>query len=1336
MRLPHASLHPALRAFLALVVTVAAVTVVLVATPTLTAWATQYIGTRNAAASYFDFRNSTSSGWNPLLTPLHFESSSKNPTPSSGNVAYCLEHKKDFPLGNETYKHFDPTSIYNRKTLTGLQVIMQRGYPAADGGLSASEARYATANALRAWIYERGVGGYAFMDLRGYDPKDSGTWKLVKPASSGYKDVFKFMLALLADARAGDGLNPTVSISQPTMKLVNGAYTGTVRVSLTDCNGGFKIKSKSSWLSVSGYTGKNGNVLTLSAPRSYAGQKPSLVIEGYDDRTTANIYWYAASADNLQHFVTADYSLAKVAGSTKLALTLPTGSLRIRKIDAADGAPLAGATFRIYQGTILIASPVSGADGYAIATLPPGTYTVKEVVPPNGYLINPNPQTVTVGDGTTTDITMSDERANGRVFIHKVSSDDGSHLPDLPPLVLESLPSASTRRFFSLAGSSLLAAEPNPAGEGSSSATPETDLPGAVFELSVHVPAWFTAQLQSNRLMVGGPDGLVTTTLGSTAPGDEITMMVDPPSLARVDGDHIVGLEPGDGTLTLATTVTGLTTSIPFTVEPYSIGPGATGVLSVAGPDVATSVTVSATTTVQGSAGQPLYVPPAPGVVSVEATWSALDLSFGSWSDGVTTPARDVSLSDLPLSFTMIASSTDASGVVTEDTATLSVPTVADPPVPPVETANGQVYGVYNQVLETLTTGEDGTVMSEEHSPGTYYVREVAAPRGYELDPTVHEFALSAGDTAQFTIADRPRRGAVQVIKTDAVTAALLAGAEFEINDSAGSIVTTIATDTEGSAIATGLVPGDYTLTETKAPVGWQLSDRVATFTIDPVSESATVTLTFEDEPLERIAIEKRNALGEHELLPGAVFELHFADDDSVVATLTTGDDGRAESELLPLGEYYAVETSAPVGFELDPDRRHVTLAGGGGVTVTIQATDTPIPPDWGGVVVFFRHVWDNTEISKSEGFDAPAGTDFMPWVREGGFEGRKIADYTYTGRQDVPIPGPTAGGYDTPPTARLYSNASSQALDANGQPITIETKPGVAYGQPDPATPEIADGTTYKPLGVLGTYTDVAYVGKAPESNRLIAGKLVLTYWYKRVITGEWRNIGVAPKTGDWRSGKIPSAELAKTGTLSREELTRRLDAAKKRNPEVVGYINIPGTGVHYPVVQGPDNTKYLTKNVTGAKSESGAIFADVRCSPYVKGDDAARSTILYGHNMKDGSKFGRIDDYGSSSSFYKAHPLIQYVDAAGNGGLWRIYSVRKSTTADSVYTYPITTPYARRVASWSAQSAVEVGFKPKSNGWSLTLSTCTYDRADGTGRILVQGELLEGYANGDAGD
>lgn len=1323
MRLPLPS-----RRIAAIALAVAVAAAILMTALVVRANAAQYVGTKNNAEAYFKFRNSTSDGWDPLKTPEHWQSTKKNS--SSGNVAYCLEHRVDFPLGGEAYKSFDPSSLYNSKTRIGLQAIMQRGYPASTGGLNASEARYATANAVRAWIYERGGGGYSFMDFRGYDPGRSSTWKLVQP-NSGHTDVFKFTLALLQAARDQRPLNPTVTITAPTMRLVNGVYTGVARVDLNDCNSGYRIRTRSSGLSISGSTGKDGDVLTLTVPRAYAGQTLSLVLEGMDTRTPANLYWYAPSAGSLQHFVVADYSVKNTAAQGRLDFALPTGVARIRKVDAEDGTPLAGATFRIYQGGILMDSPVSGADGYAVSTLPAGTYTVNEIVPPKGYNVDPTPQTVTISPGRTTDITMSNERSVGHVFIHKISSErDSVFPPSLPPVALESV-----AMMRALADGAPGLAQAGLEASSSWVAT-ETDLPGAVFVLSRPVPVSFVASLRSRTLMVGGPDGVLSMDLNSIAPGDEITVTVEPAERARLDGTALTGVTPGDGTLLLTTTATGLTASIPFTVLSNSIGPGITELTWLSGPSIETSVGLVSTSTLHFAPGQPLYVPSAPGTVSVEATWNAPGLSFGAWSDGATETLRAVGLADLPLQFTMLLASVDASGNTTEDTATLGVPVGTQIPLPPVTTVYASDSGIYDEDIETMTTGPEGTVTSVAHDPGTYSLREVAAPRGYELDPTVHEFYLAAGETAQFEIADRPRRGTLHVLKADAVTGSLLAGAEFRIDDAAGSSVTTITSGAEGSAIATGLVPGDYTLTETKAPVGWQLSDQVATFTIDPLSEDATVTLTFEDEPLERIAIEKRNALGEHELLQGAVFELHFADDDSVVATLTTGEDGRAESELLPLGDYYAVETSAPVGFELDPERRYVTLDGGGGVTVTIQATDTPIPPDWGGVVVFFRHVWDNTEIAKSEGFDAPAGTDFMPWVRAGGFEGKKIADYVYTGRQDVPIPGPTAGGYDTPPTARLYTNAPGNALDANGQPITVETKPGAVYGQPDPATPEIADGTTYKPFGVLGTYTDVAYVGKAPASNRLIAGKLVLTFWYKRVLTGEWKNIGVAPKTGDWRSGKIPSADLAKTGTLSREEMARRLDAAKKRNPEVVGYINIPGTGIHYPVVQGPDNTKYLTKDATGAKSGNGAIFADVRCSPYVKGDAAARSTILYGHNMKDGSMFGRIDDYGSSSSFYKAHPLIQYVDAAGNGGLWRVYSVRKSTTADSVYTYPVTAPYARRVASWSAQSVVDAGFKPKTDGWSLTLSTCTYDRADGTGRILVQGELLEGYSNGHAGD
>lgn len=150
----------------------------------------------------------------------------------------------------------------------------------------------------------------------------------------------------------------------------------------------------------------------------------------------------------------------------------------------------------------------SGVDGYAVSTLPPGTYNVYEVVPPSGYKVDPLPRTVTITDGTTTEITMSDQRANGRVFIHKVSAPEGESIvptapvvdPDVPPIAVVSLPGAPGQKFSLLSDSSPLALAATLA-----SIPSETDLPGAVFALSRPIPVGLTGTLRPYTLMVNGP---------------------------------------------------------------------------------------------------------------------------------------------------------------------------------------------------------------------------------------------------------------------------------------------------------------------------------------------------------------------------------------------------------------------------------------------------------------------------------------------------------------------------------------------------------------------------------------------------------------------------------------------------------------------------------------------------------------------------------------------------------------------------------------------------------------------------------------------------------------
>ena len=78
------------------------------------------------------------------------------------------------------------------------------------------------------------------------------------------------------------------------------------------------------------------------------------------------------------------------------------------------------------------------------------------------------------------------------------------------------------------------------------------------------------------------------------------------------------------------------------------------------------------------------------------------------------------------------------------------------------------------------------------------------------------------------------------------------------------------------------------------------------------------------------------------------------------------------------------------------------------------------------------------------------------------------------------------------------------------------------------------------------------------------------------------------------------------------------------EQNPDTVGWINVPNTQVHNPVVKTSDNDKYLTTNFEGEKSKYGTVFADMN-NVFEKGPVTSTNTILYAHHMKDGQMFGR---------------------------------------------------------------------------------------------------------------
>ena len=147
--------HRACRALLCLVL---AVSLLLPMTVGALAGSTT-IGTDASRPEYFEALGA-SGNYNPLKTPYHYDK-------TTGNVAYCLEHKKDSPSSSAEYTDFDASALWGQNTVTGIQAIVDHGYPNSCGGLSEEQAHYATANAIRAWMKESADVGDEFMLVDG-----------------------------------------------------------------------------------------------------------------------------------------------------------------------------------------------------------------------------------------------------------------------------------------------------------------------------------------------------------------------------------------------------------------------------------------------------------------------------------------------------------------------------------------------------------------------------------------------------------------------------------------------------------------------------------------------------------------------------------------------------------------------------------------------------------------------------------------------------------------------------------------------------------------------------------------------------------------------------------------------------------------------------------------------------------------------------------------------------------------------------------------------------------------------------------------------------------------
>ena len=164
-------------------------------------------------------------------------------------------------------------------------------------------------------------------------------------------------------------------------------------------------------------------------------------------------------------------------------------------------------------------------------------------------------------------------------------------------------------------------------------------------------------------------------------------------------------------------------------------------------------------------------------------------------------------------------------------------------------------------------------------------------------------------------------------------------------------------------------------------------------------------------------------------------------------------------------------------------------------------------------------------------------------------------------------------------------------------------------------------------------------------------------------------------------------------------------IEALQAVNGDVLGWLEIPGSAVSYPLVQGTDNQYYLEHTWNREPSAAGAIFLETRCD----GDLSGFNTVVYGHRMMDGSMFGSLKYY-KEQSYWAEHPFIYIADgqACRRYEIFAAYEVPVTGTAYQIG-FPGEADRQAFLDDCTARSVIETGVCPTACDQILTLSTCT---------------------------
>lgn len=207
-------------------------------------------------------------------------------------------------------------------------------------------------------------------------------------------------------------------------------------------------------------------------------------------------------------------------------------------------------------------------------------------------------------------------------------------------------------------------------------------------------------------------------------------------------------------------------------------------------------------------------------------------------------------------------------------------------------------------------------------------------------------------------------------------------------------------------------------------------------------------------------------------------------------------------------------------------------------------------------------------------------------------------------------------------------------------------------------------------------------------------------------------------------------TTEIAGPDAEPKPPLNVDFDKLRSVNEDVIGWIYVDAlSDISYPIVQGTDNQTYLHQTYEKNYNFAGTIFADYENAR----DFSDCNTLVYGHNMKNGSMFGHLKKFSEDQSLYDNDKYFWILTPDKN---YRYEIISAYTTGVNSDTYTLFKgpgeefeEYLKRIKSYSEIKTddTELTIKDK----IVTLSTCTGNEST---RFVVQGKRVDAEDTGNS--